>query len=128
MKTNYHLDMTESNFYVLIGFDKKVLTASSNVGTKIPNLSEDADILNIHCNLVNDSFVDGEESDIVYSFSTSFLRPSYSFTLKPRTITYNPVNKSTISSIRMYFTDGKRRVVDLNGADTSFSLILKRLN
>ena len=111
----------------LIGFDKKVHKASSNVGTKVPNLSQDTNILNIHCNLVNDSLVDVEESDIFYSFSTSVLRSSYSFTLEPRRITYNPVNKSKISSIRMYITDGKRRVVDLNGADTSFSLILKRL-
>ena len=69
----------------------------------------------------------GGESDIIYSFSTSVLKPSYSFTLEPRRITYNPINKQSISSIRMYVTDGKRRVVDLNGADTSFSLILKGL-
>ena len=49
LKTNYQLDLTKSNFYELIGFDKKVLTASSNVGTKVPNLSQDTDILNIHC-------------------------------------------------------------------------------
>ena len=110
-----------------MGLIKKNLTASGNVGTKVPNLSQDTDILNIHCDLVNDSVVDGEESDIIYSFSASVLRLSYSFTLKPRRITYNPINKQTISSIRMYNTDGKRCVVDLNGADTSFSLILKRL-
>ena len=112
-------------FYELIGFDKKVVTASSNIGTKVPNLSQDTDILNIHCDLVNDSLVDGEESDIIYKLSV--LRPSYSFTLEPRRITYNPINKQTISSIRTYITGGKRRVVDLNGADTSYSLILKRL-
>ena len=128
LKTNYQLDLTKSNFYELIGFDKKVITtARSNVGTKVPNLSQDTDILNIHCDLVNDSLVDGEESDIIYSFSTNVLRPSYSFTLEPRRITYNPIDKQTISSIRMYITDGKRRVVDLNGADNSFNLILKRL-
>ena len=33
-----------------------------------------------------------------------------------------------ICSIRMYIRDGKRHVVYLNGADTSFSLILKRPN
>ena len=49
LKTNYQLDLTKSNFYELIGFDKKVLTASSNVGTKVPDLSQDTDILNIHC-------------------------------------------------------------------------------
>ena len=59
--------------------------------------------------------------------STSVLRPSYSFTLEPRRITYNPINKKTISSISMYITDGKRRAVDLKESDTSFSLILKQL-
>ena len=127
MKANYQVDLTKSNFRELIGFDKKVLTAGSNVATKVPNLSQYTGILNIHCDLVNDNLVDGEESDIIYSFSTSVLRPSSSFTPEPRTITYNPINKQTISSMRLYITDGKRSVVDLNGADTSFSLILKRL-
>ena len=127
MKTNYQLDLTKCNFCELIGFDKRVLTAGSNVGTKVPNLSQDTDILNIHCDLINDSLVDGEESDIIYSFSTSVLKPSYSFTFEPRRTTYNPINKQTISSVRMYITDGKRRVGDLSGDDTSFSLILKRL-
>ena len=40
LKTNYQLDLTKSNFYKLIEFDKKVLqTAAKNVGTKVPNLS-----------------------------------------------------------------------------------------
>ena len=113
LKTNYQLDLTKSNNYELVGFGKNVLTASNNVGTEVyvPNLSQDTDIINIQCDLVNDSFVDGEESDIIYSFSTSVLRPSYSFTLQPRGITYNPVNKNIIGSIRMYIRDGKRRVV-----------------
>ena len=34
LKTNYQLDLTKSSFYELIGFDKKVLTAGSNVGAK----------------------------------------------------------------------------------------------
>ena len=109
MKTNYLLDLTKSNFYELVGFGKNFLTASSNVGTKVPILSQDRDIINIQCDLVNDSFADGEESDIIYSVSTSVLRPSYSFPVEPRRITYNPVNKNIIGSIRMYIRDGKRR-------------------
>lgn len=124
---NYQIDLRHSNFNDLIGFDKTVLTSESNISPRVPNLSQDTDILNIHCDLINDSLVDGQESDIIYSFSTSVLTPSYSFTLEPRRVTYNPVNKTTISSIRIYVTDGKRRLVDLNGADTSFSLILKRM-
>lgn len=127
LSQNYQLDLTHSNFNDLIGFDKKVLKDAVNIGPRVPNLSQDTDILNVHCDLVNTSLVDGEESDIIYTFSTSVLQPSYSFTIEPRRVTFNPVNKQQISSIRIYITDGKRRLINLNGADTSFSLILKRI-
>ena len=127
LDNNYQLDVTASNFNDLIGFDKKVLKSKNNIGPKVPNLSQDTDILNIHCDLINDSLVDGQDTDIIYSFSTSVLRPSYSFTIEPRRVTFNPTNKNSISSIRIYITDGKRRLVDLNGADTSFSLLLKKI-
>ena len=127
LAANYQLDLRASNFNDLIGFDKKILTSGTHIGPRVPNLSQDTDVLNIHCDLVNESLVDGEETDIIYSFSTSVLRPSYSFTLEPQRVTFNPVNKTTISSIRIVITDGKRRLVDLNGADTSFSLILKSI-
>ena len=124
---NYQLDLTASNFNDLIGFNKTVLTSETNIGPSVPNLSQDTDILNIHCDLINDSLVGGQDTDIIYSFSTSVLNPSYSFTLEPRRVTFNPINKNSISSIRIYITDGKRRLINLNGADTSFSLILKRI-
>ena len=124
---NYQLDLRASDFNDLIGFDKKILTSGTHIGARGPNLSQDTDILNLHCDLVNESLVDGEETDIIFSFSTSVLNPSYSFEREPERVTFNPVNKTTISSIRIMITDGKRRLVDLNGADTSFSLILKSI-
>ena len=127
LATNFQLDLSKSNFNDLIGFDKKVVKDAVNIGQRVPNLSQDTDILNVHCDLVNSSLVDGDESDIIYTFSTSVLRPSYSFTLEPRRVTFNPVNKQQISSIRIYITDGKRRLINLNGADTSFSLILRKV-
>ena len=75
----------------------------------MPNLSQDTDVLNIHCELINDILVDGQDTDIIYSFSTSVLQRTYSFTLEPRRITFYPIYKTTISSIRMWVTDGKRR-------------------
>ena len=126
MKENYQLDLTKSDFYELIGYDKKIIKDKVSIGPRVPNLSQDAEILNVHCDLVNTSLVDGVESDIIYSFSTSILKPSYSFEREPIRVTYNPLNKNTISSIRIYITDGKRRVIDLNNQDVEFSLILKK--
>ena len=122
---NYQLDLTQSDFNDLIGFNKKILSSSENLGDYIPNLSQDREILNIHCDLISDSLVDGDETDIIYSFSTSTLAPSYSFEQDPRRVLFNPVNKNMIKDIRIYITDGKRRIVDLNHSDISFSLILR---
>ena len=122
---NYQLDLTQSDFNDLIGFNKQVLTNAENVGDYIPNLSQDREILNIHCDLISDSLVDGDETDIIYSFSTSTLTPSFSFTQDPRRVQFNPVNKNTIYKIRIYITDGKQRIIDLNHSDTAFSLILR---
>ena len=122
---NYQLDLTQSDFNDLIGFNKRILTKSENIGDCIPNLSHDREILNVHCDLISDSLVDGDETDIIFSFSTSTLTPSYSFTQEPRRVQFNPVNKNTIHKIRIYITDGKRRIIDLNHSDTSFSLVLR---
>ena len=127
LDANYQLDLRKSNFGKLIGFDKVILRDERNVSTKIPNLSEDTDVLNIHCDLVSDSLVDGRESDIVFSFGVGTLKPSYNFTLEPRRVIFNPINKTRVSSVRIYVTDGLRRPVYLNHANTAFSLILKKV-
>ena len=120
LDTNYQLDLRKSNFNKLIGFGKVILSDERNVSPNIPNLSEDTDVLNIHCDLVSDSLVDGRESDIIFSFI-------FNFTLEPRHVIFNPINKTRVSSIQIYVTDGLRRPVYLNHADTAFSLILKKV-
>ena len=127
LDANYQLDLRKSNFGKLIGFDKVILRDERNVSPNILNLSEDADVLNIHCDLVSDSLVDGRESDIVFSFGVGTLKPSYNFTLEPRRVIFNPINKTRVSSVRIYVTDGLRRPVYLNHANTAFSLILKKV-
>jgi len=124
LATNYQLDLTTSNFNDLIGFKKRILTSSS-YGDYTPNLSQDTEILNIHCDLISESLVDEHQTDIIYRFGTNDLPPSYAFTKEPLRIKYYPVNKHIIQTLRIYITDGKRRIIDLNGADTSFSLILR---
>ena len=40
-----------------------------NIGSNVPNLSQDTDVLNIHCNLINESLVeslvDGQETSFI---------------------------------------------------------------
>ena len=127
LAAGYRLDLTKSDFNELIGYDQNILTDERNIGDRVPNLTEDTDVLHIYCDLTSNSLVDGEEYDIIYSFGTSTLRASYGFVLEPRRVIFNPVNKTSISSIRICITDGLRRPVYLNNADTAFSLILKKV-
>ena len=61
MDVNYQLDLTKSYFYKLIGFDKEVVEATK-IGLRVPNLSQDTEIINIHCDLIDESLVDGDEN------------------------------------------------------------------
>ena len=67
----------------------------------------------------------GMRQILFYTFGTNDLQPSYAFTKEPLRVQYYPVNKYIINTLRIYITDGKRRIIDLNDADTSFSLILR---
>ena len=68
LTTGYGLDLTKSDFNELIGYDKKKLTDETNIGDRVPNLTEDTDVLHIHCDLTSTSLVDCEESDIYLQF------------------------------------------------------------
>ena len=115
LATYYQLDLTKSSFNELIGYDNFIthnfLTHERNIGDRVPKLTQDTDVLNIHCDLTSDSLVDGEESEIIFSFGTSISRASFGFVLEPHRIIFNPVNKTYISSIRIYVTDGLRRPI-----------------
>ena len=51
-----------------MGMIKKNLTDERNIGDRVPNLTQDTDVLNIQCDLTSDSLVDGEECDINFQF------------------------------------------------------------
>ena len=74
----FALDPRGSNFGALIGFEPTVI-GQTQYGTDIPNITNSLDTLYIHCNLVDNSIVDGEYCDVIYIISTADLRRSYPF-------------------------------------------------
>ena len=45
LATNYQLDLTKSDFNELIGYDKKIIKDETNIGVRVPNLTQDTDVL-----------------------------------------------------------------------------------
>ena len=119
----FQLELRGTEFGSLIGFDKKLIT-KTEYGSKLPNITNSIDVLNINTTAIKDSIVDGVNTNTFAMIPTDNLTRSYPFTFEPRRTLYCPVSSNTISEMRVYVTDSLGRPVDLNGIDWFMTLIL----
>ena len=61
---NYQLDLRGTNYGNLIGFEKKLVTRTE-YGTKLPNITNSIDVLNINTSAMKDSIVDAVNTDTI---------------------------------------------------------------
>ena len=123
---DYELDFSQGNFGELLGYGKSTLSGDV-VGKKVPNITRGVDWVYLHCDLISRR-TNNVSSDVLYSFSTSDLRVSYPFQKEPRRLEWQPVNKSYIDEIRVWVTDGRNNILDLNGTDIAiiYSLMIEK--
>ena len=119
----FQLDLRQSEFGDLIGFEKKLIT-KEEYGIKLPNITNSIDVLKINTNAIKDSIVDGINSNTIAVIPTDNLTRSYPFTFEPKRLLFSPVSSHTISEIRIFITDSLGRPVNLNGLDWFMTLIL----
>jgi len=122
---NWQLDIRNSTFGDLIGFEPGILSEVANYSTKLPNITNSIDSLHINCDIVTDAITDGSYSNTIAVIPTDNLTRSFPFTFEPKRALFNPVSKTTISEIRITVTDPTGRSIDLNGIDWRMSLILR---
>ena len=121
--TNYQLDLRGTEFGVLIGFEKKLVT-KTEYGTKLPNITNSIDVLNINTIVINDSIVNGINTNTIAVIPTDNLTRSYPFTFEPRRPLYCPVSLFNIAEMRIYVTDSLGRPVNFSSIDWFMALIL----
>ena len=79
---DYQIDLSNSNFGKLIGFEEKKIEQSS-YSSKEPDITNSVDSLMLRCSLLSDSLVSGKSSDVLYQFSVDNLPLSYPFSIEP---------------------------------------------
>ena len=127
LEGQFQVDFRGTNFAELIGFEKK-LVKSTEYGTKLPNITNSVDSLNINTTAIKDSVVNGINTNTIAVIPTDNLTRSYPFTFEPKRELYCSVNGNSISEIRVYITDSVGRSVNLNGIDWFMTLILTSKN
>ena len=121
---NYKLDLRNSSFGDLIGFDEKIID-KTEYGSRLPNITNSIDKINIHCDIVTNSIISGSDDNLLCVIPTDNLTRSYSFKFEPKRLLFNEVSKTNIDEIRFYITDSLSRPIDLNGIDWFMTLIMK---
>ena len=120
---NWQLDIRNSTFGDLIGFEQKIIT-ETEYSTKLPNITNSVDTIHINCDVVTDVITDGKFSNTLAIIPTDNLTRSYPFTFEPKRALYSPVSKTMISEMRITLKDSIGRPIDLNDIDWHMTLIL----
>ena len=122
---DYELDLTDGGFASLLGYEKKILKDETNfTGEMIPDITRSVDWVFLHCDLISRR-VNDVENDVLYSFSTTNLQVSYPFKQEPRRLECHPVNRTRIDSVRVWVTDGRNNILDLNGVNIALSIMIE---
>ena len=121
---NYEFDLSQGNFAELIGYEKNFFSRNS-VGNRIPNITRGVDWVYLHCDLITRR-TNNVPSDVLYSFSTTGHQVSYPFQKEPCRLEWQPLNKSYIDKLRVWVTDGRNNILDLNGTDIAISLMIEK--
>ena len=120
---DYQLDLRGTEFGDLIGFEKKLIN-KTEYGSKLPNITNSIDVLNINTSAITDSIVNGINTNTIAVVPTDNLTRSFPFTFEPKRPLYCPVSTFHFDEMRIYVTDSLGRPVNFNGIDWFMTLIL----
>ena len=129
LANGYQVDFTDatipSNLRVVLGFKSKLINANGDHDSDNPVNITTINTVQIRCDLISSSYINGSSTDIVHSFSPT-VPPGYLLNIQPRNLIYLPINrKSIINSITIRITDQSGNNINLNGERTTFYISLR---
>lgn len=121
---SYQVDFSiANNLASFLGFDEAVVTSTST-GSTTADVTNGVSAWLVECDLTKKSYVNGEESSVIFSFIPNVATNDY-LEITPNHVTYAQVSTERISSIRIRLTDQLGNVLDLNGENTTVFLEIK---
>lgn len=120
---NYQFRVANNNIPTLLGFDAGTYT-TSQYGENIPDINLGVDLFVVNCDLVDGSYANGKQAQQLFKFTPN--SPAYSnIEIEPINPMYLQVNKSTITSIRLWMTDQAGNRLNFNTEDIQYQLQLR---
>ena len=112
----------ENSIASLLGFRKIVSKKGKYKSPKIVDIMG-LSTINIHCNVISGVKDNGNNTDILYTFTLTE-PPGYLIKIIPTNILYQNVTEGRIEYIEFHIKDEHERPIDFNGDVLSFTLHL----
>ena len=109
-----------SELNTLLGFTKTDYTAGTHISEE-PVMITTTDKVDLKCDCVDGSIVNGIREQILFSFNLS-APPGYKIIKEPNIILYKKINKTRLDSIQFFLEDSNHNLVDFNGETLTFTI------
>ena len=103
---------------------KRNFFTRTEYGTKLPNMTNSIDVLNINTTAIKDSVVKGINTNTIAVIPADNLTKSFPFTFETKRTPFRSDSSYNIAEMRIYVTDSLGRPVNFNGIDWFMTLIL----
>ena len=126
---NYQVDFSvDHSLANLLGFEKRVYGSSDgkksfNIGENLPKITEVNSIV-IHCDIIEGGYLNGKETNMLYSFPAHKVPIGYKMIQEPRILAFYPIVKQVIDRIKISITDEKGNPINFSGEDIVIDILI----
>lgn len=121
------VDFTQpKSFRELLGFRPKVLIQPYNLADDTAQITTASSIL-VKCSIVQGSYHNGEESNILFSFPSYLVPIGYKINIIPPTMVYLPVITNVINSITFSITDDNNNLLDFKDENMALAIHVRQI-
>ena len=127
LKLDYAVDFRVSSIRSVLGFGN-ILARGNRIheSENIVNITN-INTVQIHCNLIEGSYINGSSSDLLYTFSPN-VSPGFLIQLSPSQKMYVPLKRiDLIDNIRISLKDQDGNFINLNNERTTYFIHLRKI-
>jgi len=125
LKSTYNIDFSKpGTIGSLLGFSPRVFAANEKHESELPVNIMSVNMIRLECNIANGSYVNGEPSHAIYTFSPN-VPPGYKMALSPQNPFFCRINTHSIDRLRISIVDQDGRPVDFGEETVSVRLHIK---
>ena len=126
IEPNFTVDFTKPNsINHILGFDAKILNAGDYISDNIVNINKTNSIF-VNCDLISDSYLNGYNSPIIYTFFPN-VSPGYKIIKELPRLDFLKINRNQIDSIKVWLTDQDGDLIDFRGETITIRFYLGEL-